>query len=123
MREPAQTLIGEVERVVSALPDAVLFPGLGPEGPHRFATVMGVPAPPGLAAFLAAHDGGLLSPDAKLLTLDEATARVTGTRPMAEPLPGMRWPAGLWPVVDRGGRRYALDAEEANGDGEWPVVE
>src|SRR6476469_2883984 len=121
MREPAQTLIGEVERVVSALPDAVLFPGLGADGPHRFAVAMGVPAPPGLAAFLAAHDGGLLSPDAKLLTLDEATARVKGAR--AEPLRGMRWPAGLWPVVDRGGRRYALDAEEANGDGEWPVVE
>jgi len=121
MREPAQTLIGEIERVVSALPDAVLFPGLGPDGPRRFAVAMGVPAPPGLAAFLAAHDGGVLPPDAKLLTLDESTARVKGAR--AEPLPGVRWPAGLWPVVDRGGRRYALDAEEANGDGEWPVVE
>ena len=123
MREPAQTLIGEVERVVSALPDAVLFPGLGADGPHRFGIAMGVPAPPGLAAFLAAHDGGVLAPDAKLLTLDEATARVTGTRQAAAPLPGTRWPAGLWPVVDCGGRRYALDAEEANGDGEWPVVE
>ena len=33
------------------------------------------------------------------------------------------WPAGLWPVVERAGRRFALDAEEASSDGEWPVVE
>ena len=33
------------------------------------------------------------------------------------------WPAGLWPIIDRAGRRYALDAEEASSDGEWPVVE
>ena len=26
-------------------------------------------------------------------------------------------------MVDRDGRHYALDAEEASGDGEWPVVE
>jgi tetratricopeptide (TPR) repeat protein len=122
MREPAQTLIGEVERVVSALPDAVLFPPLGADGARRFVAAMGVPPPPGLAAFLAAHDGGLLAPDAKLLTLDEAAARVTGA-PQGQSPSGARWPAGLWPVVDRGGRRYALDAEEANGDGEWPVVE
>ena len=36
MREPAQTLVGELERIVSALPDAVLFPGMGPDGARRF---------------------------------------------------------------------------------------
>ena len=81
---------------------------------------MGVAPPPGLAAFLAAHDGGVLGPETRLLTMDEAAGRVSGSRRT----PGISaWPAGLWPIVDRAGRRYALDAEEASGDGEWPVVE
>src|SRR4029078_7336286 len=95
MREPAQTLIGELERIVSALPDAVLFPGLGVEGPRRFGAVMGVPPPPGLATFLPAPDGGVLSPDARLLTLDEAPARLSAA---ASAPSGPRWQAGLWPV-------------------------
>ncbi|HEY4393395.1 MAG TPA: tetratricopeptide repeat protein [Polyangia bacterium] len=120
MKEPARTLIGEIERVVSALPDAVLYRGAAPDGLVRFQAVMGVAPPPGLAALLAAHDGGVLGPETRLLTMDEAAARVTGARRT----PGISaWPAGLWPIVDRAGRRYALDAEEANGDGEWPVVE
>jgi len=123
MREPAQTLVGELERIVSALPDAVLFPGLGADGPRRFAAAMGVPPPPGLATFLAAHDGGLLAPDTRLLTLDEAAARVTGGAGRSARATSARWQVGLWPVAERAGRRYALDAEEASGDGEWPVVE
>jgi tetratricopeptide (TPR) repeat protein len=120
MKEPARTLIGEIERVVSALPDAVLFRGAAPDGLARFQAVMGVAPPPGLAAFLAAHDGGVLGPETRLLTMDEAAGRVSGSRRT----PGIsHWPAGLWPIVDRAGRRYALDAEEASGDGEWPVVE
>ncbi len=120
MKEPARTLIGEIERVVSALPDAVLFRGAAPDGLARFQAVMGMAPPPGLAAFLAAHDGGLLGPETRLLTMDEAVARVSGARRT----PGIsHWPAGLWPIVNRAGRRYALDAEEASGDGEWPVVE
>ncbi len=120
MKEPARTLIGEIERAVSVLPDAVLYRGAPAEALSRFQTVMGVPPPPGLAAFLAAHDGGLLGPETRLLTMDESLARVTG----AKRTPGISaWPAGLWPLIDRGARRYALDAEEANGDGEWPVVE
>ena len=117
MREPAQTLVGELERIVSALPDAVLFPGMGPDGARRFAAAMGVPPPPGLATFLAAHDGGLLASDTRLLTIDEAAARVTvGPGGIASSI-GPRWQVGLWPVAERAGRRYALDAEEANGDG------
>src|SRR5262245_61833127 len=122
MREPAQTLVGELERIVSALPDAVLFPGLGAEGPRRFTAAMGVAPPPGLATFLAAHDGGILAADVRLLTLDEASARLTGG-PAAAASGGPPWQVGLWPVAERAGRRYALDAEEASGDGEWPVVE
>src|SRR3954454_23377663 len=112
MREPAQTLVGELERIVSALPDAVLFPGLGAEGSRRFAAAMGVPPPPGLATFLAAHDGGILSPDARLLTIDEAAARVSGRVgvDLGLGMPGGgRWQVGLWPVAERSGRRYALD--------------
>jgi tetratricopeptide (TPR) repeat protein len=119
MREPAQTLVGELERIVSALPDAVLYPAAGTEGLRRFTAAMGVAPPPGLATFLAAHDGGILSPDTRLLTIDEAAARLGGG-PGAG---GVHWQAGLWPVAERAGRRYALDAEEASGDGEWPVVE
>jgi len=122
MREPAQTLVGELERIVSALPDAVLFPGLGAEGPRRFTAAMGVAPPPGLATFLAAHDGGILAADVRLLTLDEASARLSG-RPALAVSGGPPWQVGLWPVAERAGRRYALDAEEASGDGEWPVVE
>ncbi|HVZ85502.1 MAG TPA: hypothetical protein VHG72_00915, partial [Polyangia bacterium] len=120
MREPARTLIGEIERAVSVLPDAVLYRGAPADELARFQAVMGVAPPPGLAAFLAAHDGGVLGPEARLLTMDESLARVTG----AKRTPGISaWPAGLWPLCDRGARRYALDAEEASGDGEWPVVE
>src|SRR4029077_8284664 len=36
---------------------------------------------------------------------------------------GARGQVGLWPIAERAGRRYALDAEEASGDGEWPVGE
>src|SRR3954469_5303994 len=98
MKEPAQTLIGEVERVVSTLPDAVLYPGLGLQAVQRFEGAMGVAPPPGLAAFLTAHDGGVLGPDARLLTFEESSGRARGTRPT----PGLgAWPAGLWPVVDR----------------------
>jgi tetratricopeptide (TPR) repeat protein len=119
MREPAQTLVGELERIVSALPDAVLYPGAGPDGLRRFKAAMEVPPPPGIATFLALHDGGILSPDTRLLTIEEAAARLAGGMGGGGP----RWPVGLWPVVERAGRRYALDAEEASGDGEWPVVE
>ena len=122
MREPAQTLVGELERIVSALPDAVLFPGLGAEGQRRFAAAMGVPPPPGLATFLAAHDGGILAPGRA--PADDRRGGGAGERhgPRGR-FGGARWQVGLWPVAERAGRRYALDAEEASGDGEWPVVE
>jgi tetratricopeptide (TPR) repeat protein len=120
MKDPAQTLLGEVEREVAALAGASLFPGVGTDASRRFAAVAGSPPPPGLAAFLAAHDGGILGPEVRLLSLDEATHR--RARPDM-PTPAGGWPVGLWPVLERGTRRFALDAEEASSDGEWPVVE
>jgi tetratricopeptide (TPR) repeat protein len=123
MKEPAQTLIGELERVVSTLGGAVLYPGLGAGAVKRFETVMGVKPPPGLGAFLAAHNGGVLGPELRILTLEESAARLGAARG-APGAAAAGWAAGLWPAVERAGRRYALDAEEAAaGDGEWPVVE
>ncbi len=133
MVDPAKTLIGELEREVSALPGASLFPGAGSDAAARFQVAMGRWAPPGFAAFLSAHDGGVLGSEIKILTLAESAQRRgeserDGSRapslsssPSSSPSPS--WPAGLWPVMERAGRRFALDAEEATTDGEWPVVE
>jgi tetratricopeptide (TPR) repeat protein len=120
MKDPARTLLGQIEREVASLPGASLYPGAGSDAGARFEAAMKLPPPPGLAAFLAAHDGGVLGTDVRLLGLEEAARR---RRPAERPgVPG-GLPAGLWPVMERGGRRYALDAEEASSDGEWPVVE
>ena len=130
MVDPAKTLIGELEREVSALPGASLFPGSGSDAATRFHSAMGRWAPPGFAAFLSAHDGGVLGSDIKLLTLVESAQRRTeseragGRGPsLASSVAASSWPAGLWPIMERAGRRFALDAEEASTDGEWPVVE
>src|ERR1700748_773330 len=116
MVDPAKTLIGELEREVSALPGASLFPGAGSDAAARFQAAMGRWAPPGFAAFLSAHDGGVLGAEIKILPLAESTQR----RAESErgdggraPVPSPSWPAGLWPVMERAGRRFALDAEEA----------
>jgi hypothetical protein len=115
MKDPARTLLGQVEREVAALPGASLYPGAGSDVGARFEALMGVPPPPGLAAFLAAHDGGVLGPDVRLLSLDEAAKR---RRPPERSGATAAMPAGLWPVMERGGRRFALDAEDASSDGE-----
>ena len=120
MKDPARTLLGQVEREVGGLSGASLFPGAGSDAGARFEALMGLAPPPGLAAFLAAHDGGVLAPDVRLLGLDDAAKKRRKTEP---PAAAGDLPAGLWPVMERGGRRYALDAEEASADGEWPVVE
>src|SRR5450432_1002581 len=120
MKDPARTLLGQVEREVAALPGASLYPGAGSDAAARFEALMGLPPPPGLEAFVAAHDGGVLGPDVRLLSLDEASKR---RRAPERPGSVGAMPAGLWPIMERGGRRYALDAEDANPDGEWPVVE
>jgi tetratricopeptide (TPR) repeat protein len=120
MKDPARTLLGQIEREVASLPGASLYPGAGSDAGARFEALMGLAPPPGLAAFLAAHDGGVLGPDVRLLGIEDAAKR---RRPPERQGPTGNLPAGLWPVMERGGRRYALDAEEASADGEWPVVE
>src|SRR5436853_5272111 len=120
MKDPARTLLGQVEREVGGLAGAKLFAGAGSDAAARFEALMGLPPPPGLAAFLAAHDGGILAPDVVLLGLEEAAKR---RRSPDRSTSNTALPAGLWPVMERGGRRFALDAEEASSDGEWPVVE
>src|SRR4029077_15460137 len=97
---------------------ASLLPGGRADRPHSFAASVGAPPPPGLAAFLAAHDGGILGPDIRIFSLEEA-----GARRFRPEHPSPDWPPGLWPVMERDGRRFALDAEAADSDGEWPVVE
>jgi tetratricopeptide (TPR) repeat protein len=121
MVDPANTLIGELEREVSILPGASLFPGAGSDAAGRFHSAMMRWPPPGFAAFLSAHDGGILGPDIKLLTLAEAAQRRSQSeREAARP---NAWPVGLWPIIERSGQRFALDADEATTDGEWAVVE
>jgi tetratricopeptide (TPR) repeat protein len=120
MKDPAQTLLGEVEREVASLPGASLFPGVGSDAGVKFSALMGTAPPPGMAAFLTAHDGGVLGTDVRLMSLEEASQR--RRQPERSGVPG-GWPAGLWPVMVRGERRFALDAEGASSDGEWPVVE
>src|SRR5215471_3009271 len=75
MVDPAKTLIGELEREVSALPGASLYPGAGSDAATRFLAAMGRKAPGGFAAFVSAHDGGSLGPEIKILTLAESAQR------------------------------------------------
>src|SRR5258706_12210798 len=99
MKDPARTLLGQVEREVGALAGAGLFPGAGSDAASPFEAHMGLPPPPGLAAFLAAPDGGVLAPEGVLLGLGEAAKRRGspegggGTaRVPAGPLPGVGRP-------------------------------
>lgn len=88
----------------------------GVDNAHRLEEVMGRDACPGLAAFLDRYDGGALGKDMRVLTFKESLAHVRGPRKTVEL-------QGLWPVVDRGGRLFAVDSEGAEPGSEWPVVE
>src|SRR5450755_588500 len=101
MKDPARTLLGQIEREVAALPGASLGPGAGADVASQFEAVMGLPPPPGLAAFLAAHDGGVLGTDVRVLSLAEASKR---RRPPERAGAAGGLPPGLWPVMERGGR-------------------
>ncbi|HEX3694752.1 MAG TPA: tetratricopeptide repeat protein [Polyangia bacterium] len=121
MVDPAHTLLGEIERAISSLPGAILHPASGRANARSLEAAMGRRPPPGLLAFVAAHDGGLLGNDIVLLTVAEAQRRRDSPDP--ESSRSNAWPAGLWPVLERGHHRYALDMDDAATDGEWPVVE
>src|SRR5262245_37713395 len=98
MKDPAQTLLGEVEREAAALPGASLCSAGGPDAARRFSDIVGVSPPPGLAAFMAVHDGGSLAPDVRLFTLEQAAQR--RFVPERATAPGT-WPPELWPVLER----------------------
>jgi tetratricopeptide (TPR) repeat protein len=115
MVDPVRTLVGALERELVAVPGALLYPGAGADAAQRFHRVFGGDPPPGLAAFLTAHDGGRLAAESELLTLADATTKFQGLAASGQ--------RGLWPFLVHGGRLFALDAEGTGADGEWPVVE
>jgi hypothetical protein len=115
MVDPVRTLVGALERELVAVPGVELLPGAGPGAPERFRATFGSDAPAGLLALLAAHDGGSLPGGSRLLSLSEAETRFRELSNQNH--------TGLWPFLDHGGRRYALDAQGTSADGEWPVVE
>ncbi|HEY4186486.1 MAG TPA: tetratricopeptide repeat protein [Polyangia bacterium] len=115
MVDPVRTLVGALERELAAVPGVALLPGVGSDASDRFLATFGSLPPPGLKAFLVAHDGGRLPGGSKLFTLAEGAARLPAITAAGH--------AGLWPFLEHGGRQYALDAEGTTPDGEWPVVE
>jgi len=115
MVDPVRTLVGALERELAAVPGVSLLPGGGADAASRFAATFGSAPPPGLKAFLVAHDGGRLPGGSRLLTLAEAAAKLPAIAAAGH--------SGLWPFLENGGRQYALDAEGTTPDGEWPVVE
>src|SRR5438045_222248 len=123
MVDPVRALLLEIETEIDRLPGAALAGPVvgGPAGAardERWRELFGRPPPPGFAAFLARHDGGLLAPDVRLFAWEESLRKVREADRGGEG-GGLK---GLWPVLERGGRLYALDAEAA-GESEWPVVE
>src|ERR1043165_579603 len=115
MVDPVRTLVGALERELAAVPGAALYPGAGADAAQRFRAIFGNEPPPGLSAFLAAHDGGKLGPGSELFPMATATARFQSLASAGQ--------RGLWPFLEHGGRLFALDAEGTSSDGEWPVVE
>jgi len=115
MVDPVRTLVGALERELAAVPGVSLLPGAGADAASRFAASFGSTPPPGLQAFLAAHDGGRLPGGARLLTVAEGAERLPAIAATGH--------SGLWPFLENAGRQYALDAEGTTPDGEWPVVE
>lgn len=108
-------MVGALERELVAVPGVQLLPGAGAGAAEHFRATFGSEPPAGLLALVSAHDGGSLPGGSKLLTLAESTTRFRELSAENH--------TGLWPFLDHGGRRYALDAQGTSADGEWPVVE
>src|SRR6185295_19129512 len=103
MVDPVRTLVGALERELAAVPGAELYPGAGTDAGARFQAAFGEPPPPGLGVFLTNHDGGRLGEDIELLALSEAASRHRALTGGGQ--------GGLWPILSRGARLFALDAE------------
>ena len=117
MVDPVSTLLLAVERAVALLPAAKLVPArAGARLPERLAEACGRIAPPGVAAFLSRYDGGTLGRDTRILSFEESFTLKRDPRRAADL-------KGLWPIADRHGHLFALDAEYPGSEGEWPVVE
>ncbi len=117
MLDPAATLLRAIEDEAAQVQGVKLRPAAdGPKNLERLAKLMGRAPSAGLEAFFRGYDGGSLGDDVRLLSFEESLGRVRGPGRTIE----MK---GLWPVIERIGRVYALDAEGAEPDGEWPVVE
>ena len=117
MSDPVSTLLLLAERELASLTSASLTPArAGARVAERVAEACGRPASPGMLAFFSRYDGGTLAPRTRLFTFDEALRLKRDVRRATEL-------KGLWPLLEREGRLFALDAEFASTDGEWPVVE
>ena len=57
-----------------------------------------------MAAFLSRYDGGKLAPDVRVLSFEDSLAARRDPARATEL-------KGLWPIVERHGRLYALDSE------------
>lgn len=126
MVDPVRTLLLEIEEEIAKLPGASLVKTrvAGPRSSAKshfendFENHLGRLPPPGFAAFYARYDGGTLGPSVRLLSWAESARKVE-----AAARGGTGHLKGLWPVLERGTRLFALDAEAATGEAEWPVVE
>ncbi len=121
MVDPVRTLLATIEAEVARLPGAALVrsPGSTRSGSSlaaAFVDVLGRPPPPGFKLFASLYDGGSLGGDVRLFSVAQSLARVRQASRTGE----MK---GLWPVLERGSRLYALDSESPGAEGEWPVVE
>jgi tetratricopeptide (TPR) repeat protein len=117
MVDPVSTLLLAVEKEVGELPGARLVPVRpGTNLAQRLAEACGRAVPSGVAAFFARYDGGRLAPDVRILSFEEGLLARRDPRRAADF-------KGLWPIVERHGRTYALDSEYPGPEGEWAVVE
>jgi tetratricopeptide (TPR) repeat protein len=115
MPELVSTLLEWIERDFRRSGSAHLEPAKGRLA-EKMAKACGHKLPPGVQAWVSRWDGGTLGQGLKLLSFDEAQER-RGKQGSGAEL------KGLWPVLEEGGRLFALDTEYPGIEGEWPVVE